>query len=138
MGEDEIQLLTTNGMCDCDTALGFDPQGDTDTLDAEIKKLRRRKWSQSKIDRYLFDREKKLKKIERSNAARGGDSVAMWTDVISTVLNGGASEVGLFYRMYNGTVENEIFQANVMKIDFCNFGEAQFTTMEESAIYYFR
>ena len=70
MDEDEVQLLTTNKHCDCGTVLGDAPVDEENgtALKAEIKKLKRKKWSQAKIDRYVADREKT--KIKKNEAVR--------------------------------------------------------------------
>ena len=139
MDEDEVQLLTTNRHCDCGTVLGdapTDEERDT-SFRMEIKKLKRKKWSQAKIDRYIADREKTKMKKEQSRQDQGGDNVEMWADIVSTTLNEGASRVGLFYRMYSGLIVNEVFEPRKRNVKFCDLQDADFKTLNENEILYF-
>jgi len=84
--------------------LGDEPSNEQndEALKTEIRKLRRKKWSEAKIGRYLEDRDKAKEKRDRSRQDQGGDSVELWSDIFSTALCEGATRVGLFYRMYSG------------------------------------
>lgn len=110
---DEIQFLTTNGHCDCDTVLGCGAvEASAKSLEDEVRKLRRKKWSQGKIDRYIEDRQKaELKKA----FSRDSDSLELWDGIIIEAHRRGVSRIGLFYKMYGGEIATEDFKPNVTK-----------------------
>ena len=134
IGEDDIQLVTTNGHCDCGTVLGDEPQNVSDKFAPDIKKLKRKKWSQAKIDRYIEDQKKKVKKLEAS----GSDSLELWADIISMALTSGAQHVGLFYRMYSGLMETETFEPTTRNVNFKVFENTEFRQLRENEVCYFR
>jgi hypothetical protein len=138
ISEDEIQFISTTGHCNCDTVLGYEPDSSSDKFAANIKKLKRKKWSQAKIDRYIVDQEKTAEKKENQKLARGGDSVEMWADIISTALDGGAQKLGLFFRMYSGLIVSENFEPTVRTVKFKDFEKREFRELKENEICYFR
>ena len=138
MSEDDIQFVTTNGHCDCNTVLGDAPQIHSDALSINIKRLKRKKWSQSKIDRYVADQEKTAEKKEKQREVSSGDSVEMWTNIISTALTSGAQQIGLFYRMYSGLMESECFEPTVRKVNFKDFESTEIRLLKENEVCCFR
>lgn len=135
--EGDIQFITTNGHCDCGTILGDEPQGISDKFAADIKKLKRKKWSQAKIDRYVADQKKTAKKREKQREAHGGDSAEMWADIISKAMTSGAQKIGLFYRMYSGLILNERFEPTVRSVNLKEFEKIEFRLLKENEICYF-
>ena len=132
IAEDEIQLLTTNGHCDCDTALGHDSvKNAVKNFDEEVRKLRRKKWSQGKIDRYLEDRRKAE---EKKMSGRTSDSVDLWESVIAEAHKHNVSRIALFYTMYSGAIISEIIQPTVTET---TLWQDTLKTMAENEIVYF-
>ena len=134
MSDDEIQFLSTNGHCDCDTVLGRDDQDDSIRLRSkEIARLKRKKWSVSKIDRYFLDRDKTANKRD----IRRSDSLELWEKVISDALKGGASGIGLFFHMYRGEVTGEKMNVTARKADFITSKKDALKTAVEDELLYF-
>jgi hypothetical protein len=129
---DEIQLLTTNGHCDCETVLGC---GSMDTsaknYEDEARKLRRKKWSQGKIERYIEDRRKAE---EKKASSRATDSLDLWEGVIREAYKRNVSRIGLFYTMYSGTIATENFEPIVTE---AKLSQDALRSMVEGNILYF-
>lgn len=132
IAEDEIQLLTTNGHCDCDTVLGYGPvDNSVSNFEDEVRKLRRKKWSQSKIDRYI---EGRRKAEEKKASNRASDSLELWENVITEAQQTGVSRIGLFHRMYSGNITTEHFEPSVTET---KLSEQALRFMPENEIIYF-
>lgn len=135
MSDDYIQLLSTNGHCDCDTVLGRDDKDESNRLRSkEIARLKRKKWSASKIDRYLSDRDKSANKRDIC----WSDSLELWEKIISEALQGGASSVGLFFHMYRGEVTGEKMNVTARKVDFITSKTDALKTAAEDELLYFK
>jgi hypothetical protein len=75
-------IFTTKSHCDCGSAIGI---GTTDNsikrdIEKEIKKLKRKKWSDSKIQKYLDNKEK----AELKKQSETGDVNKRELDIDST------------------------------------------------------
>ena len=138
IGSDEIQLLTTNGHCDCGTVLGDGPVDETqDKFATKISKLRRKKWSQAKIDKYIQNRKKAENKKAASRIEQAPDSAEIWEFIIKEVRDKGASPIGLFYRMYRGFVEDEVFEPSIRRTKNLPGNAQEFRSMKENEVSFF-
>lgn len=111
----ETQYVTTNGSCDCGTVLGS-MTGDAYTKDQdlakEVRRLKRKGWSEAKISRALGDRQK----ANDQSPYIGPDSFELWNAVMKDfkkTLN--LPYVRLMVRMYSGDVESEVFNVTRQK-----------------------
>lgn len=114
----ERYFLTTRGMCDCGTSLGLTSQrGELSPLDEadytrDIKKYRKRGWSQAKIDRWLSqlqsDRERKIRAAtHRPDEVHS--EIDRWVDFISAALQGQATEwISILLHFYHGPLSERI------------------------------
>jgi hypothetical protein len=109
---EERQYLTTSGHCDCGTVLapGQDYEGNfEEELAHDVVRMRRKRWSQAKIDRAIEGRRKAFAKPRGS----GSDSFELWNAAlqdIGTQLK--LAQVGLFIRFYSGGISTEVFKAS--------------------------
>ena len=108
----EVYLSTTGSHCDCGSALGSlggrdDPAG----YEHELKKLRRKGWSEAKILRWLEQKEQTKEKHVREDEARARShtpAAQHWVDFISAVLNSRCTDkVGILLHFYHMDVQGE-------------------------------
>jgi hypothetical protein len=110
----DVCILTTRSLCDCGTPLGS-LSGDTavkpDNRDIQISKLRKRGWSQTKIERWLEQKDHEEEKQEREkdvHMANATPQLDRWVEFLSDVLRSGRTpRIGLLLHWYRGTVEGE-------------------------------
>ena len=101
-------VMTTKGHCDCGSILGIDQFPPSNKIDPEKerKKLRKRKWSEAKIERYLED---KLKTQTRNEVNREFGNKAeeeRWVKLIQELTNA-RIKFGLFHHHFDGLIEEE-------------------------------
>lgn len=96
----EIWALATAGHCDCGTPVG---QGTgeqrSDVTENDLRKLRRKGWSDAKIDRWLAEKEKVRSKVERSTP-RG-----QLEPIVEALKS--AAPLGLVLHTYRGRIDQE-------------------------------
>lgn len=113
IGRDYIQFLSFTSHCDCGTILGSIPteseitenevrQEEAD--EKERKSLKRKKWSDSKIDRYFKD---KTNAASNKPAETYIDSFENWALKVSKALKFATSRIGLFFHDYSGSLQYE-------------------------------
>ncbi|WP_041301708.1 hypothetical protein [Hirschia baltica] len=105
----EQQFLLSGKHCDCGTVLSFSQTKISDEdFSKDLTRLKRKGWSQSKLDRWLKDR---LKTSNRVSGGSGPDSLSMWKDVVERLLNiEGINNVGILLHFYSGSVDDESFE----------------------------
>jgi hypothetical protein len=110
----DVYISTTTRHCDCGSVLGSlggrngnEPEGH----EHELKKLRRKGWSEAKIRRWLEQKEQTKEKHAREDEARAGSVMPVaryWVDFISAVLNSKCTDrVGILLHFYHMDVEGE-------------------------------
>src|SRR5690349_11944211 len=101
----DLQFRTAR-TCDCGTVLApAQPEDEAARgAAAEIVKLRKRGWSEAKIERSLANREHAQATARKPSV----DSLAMWTAVIQAMLaEPNVTHLGLFLHFYAGDIESE-------------------------------
>ena len=108
---DESYYFTTIGHCDCDTGFaceGAVPSVVTDPAvetEKKVSSFRRQGWSQTKIDRWLAQREQQDKHGDTKLA-----DCERWRDFIAALTQSRcAPYLGLLIHMYEGSLESEDF-----------------------------
>jgi len=108
----ESQYLTTRGHCDCGTVLA--PRHDApETLEEKLAKeavrMKRKGWSETKIERAIADR----RKADARPAGGGSDSLELWNAVLDDLCGDlKLPYAGLFVRFYSGAIATEAFKAS--------------------------
>jgi hypothetical protein len=105
-------VFTTKTHCDCGSVIGIDTDDNSSKRDIEneIKKLKRKKWSDTKIKRYLENREKvdSRKKTERELIE--SDELDRWQLIIKDCFNKSISNhFGILIHFYSGLIDKEEF-----------------------------
>ena len=110
----EVYISTTTSHCDCGSALGSLGRRDGDepeSYEHEIKRLRRKSWSEAKIRRWLEQKGQTREKHAREDEARARSNTPVaqyWVDFISAVLNSKCTgRVGILLHFYHMGVEDE-------------------------------
>lgn len=144
----DIYILTTSGHCDCGTVLGSqyrDPELTDEQKESfrkrDIEKLKKKGWSQAKIDRWLkeaeltADKEKRGEELEHEYGVRfASDWVAFIGDILSSKV---ASRVGLLVHSYSGGLGARIPIAGKKQVNLKELNENVLLRMSEDVIYEF-
>lgn len=120
-------ILTTKGHCDCGSILGLNHQGSNSRIDVEKekKKLRKKKWSEPKIERYLSDKLKEQNKREQECVLGNEAEENNWIR-LSQILRNEEIQFGILFRQFGGLLEDEIIEiekTNQVPIELLSKGE---------------
>lgn len=86
---DDVLVLPSGGNCDCGTPLGSLTRSSHNSplrWDIHIEKLRKKGWSEAKIERW---KQQKKQKGHRSGEAVGVPTPLSWINLVTEVLNSG-------------------------------------------------
>lgn len=135
-------VRATRSVCDCDSALGSasDQQEGSQTERthaAEIEKLRKKGWSQHKIERWLAEKSGSSDRHQQQDRSKHDAELTQWREFISALLSDGITKrLGLLLHMYNGRLEDE--QLRIKRIERLSLSE-QFDNallvMDEDVLY---
>ena len=143
----EHYIAKVSKYCDCGTLLGSLNEEKANNIQrtekAELEKLKKKGWSDSKIERFIADKNKNIQKHafsfeqQREHAI---ENIKEWTDFINRLFAKTSIETfGLLLHWYSGSVENERIKINgkeiVSKIDFTGM---KLLEMEEGKLYLIR
>src|SRR5262249_8003102 len=110
---DEHYLQLSSGNCDCGTVLGSLRRlsDRSSRVSEQAAKLRRRGWSESRIERTLAARADAARQRVQARHARFGDAhldADQWLSLLRELIAAsGAAYVGLLLHWYAGSVEAE-------------------------------
>ena len=109
ISKDQLYVLTSTKYCDCGTVLGRgcirNPH--TKEPETEIPKLRKKGWSEAKINRWLEDKTRKPDPRDTESE----EELARWIVTIQEILTSGVTKsLGVFVHFYN-----EGFGADIIK-----------------------
>ena len=127
IGNSRKIILTTKGHCDCGSILGLNHQDSNSRIDIkkEKKKLRKKKWSESKIERYLSAKLKEQNKREEAGELGNESEENNWIR-ISQILRNRKTRFGVLFRQFGGLIEDEtikIEKTNQIPIELLSKGE---------------
>ena len=127
IGNNKKIILTTKGHCDCGSIIGMNHHDSISKIDIEKekKKLRKKKWSESKIERYLFDKLKEQNKKEKSEELGNEEEENNWI-AISQLLDKQKEQFGILFHQFGGSIEDEeieIEKVNQISIELLTKGE---------------
>ena len=110
--EGERQYLTTRGHCDCGTVLAprhNTPEAFEEMLARDAARMRRKGWSDAKIERAVEDR----RKADARPSGGGSDSLELWNAALRDLRDElKLPYAGLFVRFYSGAIATEAFTAS--------------------------
>ena len=114
----ERYFLTTLGSCDCGTVLGSYRRGDQRShakqpKEREVIALRRRGWSDAKIERWLSQHAGTALRDARAQRVRAESTeleAEIWRQFLVQVLASGSAFVGLLMHWYQGSYHREQIQ----------------------------
>ncbi len=112
IGSDLKAIFTTRSSCDCGSVIGYDSIDNSSKRDIEkeINKLKRKKWSDSKIKRYLENKEKNELKKQSEKSETLGEELKKWSDTINDCIDSSISKrFGILTHFYSGALEEEKF-----------------------------
>jgi len=120
----EHYIAKVSKYCDCGTLLGSLNKKKTNNLQrvekTELEKLKKKGWSDSKIERFIADKNKNTQKYAFSfeqQRERAVENIKEWTDFISRLFAETSIETfGLLLHWYSGSVENERIKINNREI----------------------
>lgn len=151
IGRAESTYCTTPGHCDCGTLLGSavieaiadDRDGDDapDSRGIEAARLRRKGWSESKIERALMQRdEAKARPIAPRRGEQPQTGLDVWSALIHDVLaSPGTAYIGLLVHNYRGGLHDEVIVLQDRQmIRAGRPGEATLASMRADTIHEFR
>jgi len=131
------QFLTTH-TCDCGTILGRTrptPLEAASAHEKEVRRLRKKGWSDSKIERSLSDKEAAL---ATSTARKPTDTFELWLNVISgLVSHQKTGHVGLYLHSYSGGLEDEPLEPKVRSAHAGVSIADSLRTLEEDELVFF-
>ncbi len=121
----ELYYLTTLGSCDCGTALGSQVRYDRrshakEPTEREISTLRRRGWSETKLERWRLQHSLTAARNSRGQRVHSkGRSLEAgnWQQFITEVLASGSTAfIGLLLHWYHGSIDGERIQIQQRRI----------------------
>lgn len=136
-----LYFTATKAHCDCDTVLGCELQTESQDVsdNSDIKRLRKKGWSQSKIDRWLTEKEQSREAEKLEQKQKNKAEAQRWLGFIKDMLIlGKVSHIGILKHLYGGDIEKEKF----IICDTVNIGISQTTidylfTLKEDTLYMF-
>lgn len=138
IGNTKKIILTTKGHCDCGSILGLNHQYSNSKIDIEKekKKLRKKNWSESKIERHLSDKLKEQSKSEDAGEFGNEAEENNWIR-ISQLLRNRKTQFGILFRQFGGLIEDEIIEVektNQIPIELLSKGELR--KFQENQLYW--
>ena len=132
----DLYVLTYRKHCDCGTILGsgWNPVMPTKDPEAAIPKLRKKGWSETKIERWLAD------KMRQPNpqGIRQDEELARWMWFLQDSLHSGlAKRIGLFVHFYNRERFDDDLIQNVVHVSLDELSQEVLIGMAGDTVYEF-
>jgi hypothetical protein len=140
-----IYLSKASNRCDCGTVLGsiyYSFEIEFHVNKKEIQKLKRKGWSQSKIQRWLDEKEKYKNKLKRESATYEqyyAPQANKWFEFIkSVVLDPNFGKLGLLLHMYIAGPETEkVTLISIKEVEINNIKYDFLMKLQEDILYQF-
>lgn len=139
--EGDRYARVTGSVCDCDTVLGsVSAQGEVQTkatVSGDIEKLKKKGWSQHKIERWLAEKSGATDRHQEADRSKSVAELAQWREFISVMLlDKSTNRLGLLIHMYSGSLEDEQIQIKrINRISLSEQFENSLLEMEEDVLY---
>lgn len=138
-------VRATRSVCDCGTALGSLSAKDNQKSLAEgesahaiaVAKLKKKGWSQAKIDRWQAEKETAAERSSLQRANSSGADLNSWCQFIQAFLTASEGKaLGLILHMYNGTLAEEKIQiSSVERLFVTDELEKNLLSIREDVLY---
>jgi len=129
--------------CHCGTVLGRDhperlvgPRADTSV--ADFRKLKKKGWSQSKIERALSQKAQTTQRHEKERAQKYETEMQKWQEFLTASLSetGFCKRLGLLLHFYSGSLSDEQFRIKrTERLPLSAKLESSLLTMEDDVLY---
>ena len=143
----EGYFFTTRRMCDCGTTIGSAANDHSlpirTDFSREIKKHRKKGWSEAKIDRWLQQRKSDQQRKQAEAEARQlepGPEVRLWIEFVNLVVREShASHIGLLLHWYSGGLSTENLRTDTRKwVGLKDLDQDYLLGAEEDVLHSFR
>ena len=138
----ERYYLTTLGHCDCGTALGArarDASNEPGDHRLELKQLRAKGWSETKISRWLAQKQAVNARDDRVRSTRENPHTDDWKALIEEVLDSRLTPyIGILLHMYSGPLSCRIQLSGRQVVPVGELTEDVLANVKEDVIYEFR
>lgn len=110
-------IVSTKGHCDCGSILGIErsPSSQIIDIEKERKKLKKKKWTDSKIDRYLTDKLKSQTNKDENSELGNSTEEQQWMKLINQLIDA-KIKIGLLHHQFNGDLTEEKLELRNCKI----------------------
>lgn len=112
----DFYVRATRSSCDCNSALGSasnqqEASQEDVTHSSEVAKLRKKGWSEHKIERWLAEKTGSSDRHQQQERSKLDAELTRWREFIDAVLSDGFTKrFGLLLHMYRGGLEDERIQ----------------------------
>lgn len=133
-------FYTTKGHCDCSTLLGSANKKSKSDASSKILTLKKKGWSETKIERWLSEKENtEGRKEARNSSVNKRSEIEAWMEFVSEILNSKlTSKISVILHMYSGSVGTEAISFSGKVVTKAkNINEQVFLSMKEDYIYEF-
>ncbi|MBX9721691.1 MAG: hypothetical protein K2X81_09875 [Candidatus Obscuribacterales bacterium] len=140
--ESDRYVRATRSACDCDSVLGSaSPQREAEQTtiphSTNIEKLRKKGWSQHKIERWLSEKSGSLDRRQQQDKSKHDAELTQWCEFISALLlSGFTKRLGLLLHMYKGSIDDE--RIRIKRIEHLSLSEQldnELLSMDEDVLY---
>lgn len=132
-----IQFLPVGGSCNCDTALGFAQRTTYQSHDLEhdIRKLKRKGWTTTKIERWRKSKEHSLQQKERQPYLE----LSRWKAWINEIVGiHTVKDFMIVLHFFKGTLDSEPIQIKrVEKLNIETLSVEQLALLDSDVLYQF-
>ncbi|RDZ27254.1 hypothetical protein [Lysobacter silvisoli] len=140
LGADLRYYLTTPGHCDCGTALGARVRRAAPRDEAEeARRLRRKGWSEGKIERALAQRRQQRENDDAAQGSVAGQELETWRAFIAEALSmRNVSSFGLLVHHYHGAIDAEFALQGRETLTLDQATPQRLGELREDVLYLFR
>ncbi len=86
LAADSVAVVTTTSHCDCDSLLGASESSTELDIHKESQRLRKKRWTEAKIQRSLADRKKQIERRRREQSTDWAQEEANWIGLCRSLL----------------------------------------------------
>ncbi len=140
-------VRATQSVCDCGTPLGslsakHNPKSRAEGESAHatsVAKLKKKGWSQAKIDRWLGEKETASERASLQRANSSGANLNSWCQFIKTFLSASQGKaLGILLHWYSGSLDDEEIEIKcIERIPLTEELEKNLLSIREDVLYLF-